>query len=137
MGPRVIQIDGRCHCGDLGYQLRITTPAPARRSCACDFCARHQPLWTSDPQGEVRLYGADQAIAYRFEHRTADFLVCARCGLLAAAVSVELPRRAVLNLRLAESVWWGDAAVDCISHEAETGSARVQRHQQRWTPLVD
>ena len=85
----------------------------------------------------MRLYGRGQAIAYRFEHRTADFLICGRCGLLAAAVSVELPRRAVLNLRLAESVWWGDAAVDCISHEAETGSARVQRHQQRWTPLVD
>lgn len=131
----MIQIDGQCHCGDLAYQYRIVTPAPARRHCACDFCARHQPLWSSDPQGEVRLCGGEAAIAYRFAHRRADFLICRRCGALAAAVTVEQPRRAVLNLRLAPALWWGEQPAQCVNHSAEDGAARVQRHQQRWTPV--
>ena len=44
---------GSCHCGNLTLHFEATRAAPELpvRQCGCTFCARHQPRYTSDPQG--------------------------------------------------------------------------------------
>src|SRR5262245_61544977 len=44
-----MQIAGRCHCGNLSFELTLD-PDPAEiaaRACTCSFCVKHGGLWTS------------------------------------------------------------------------------------------
>ncbi|HVY05416.1 MAG TPA: hypothetical protein VHB46_05520 [Burkholderiales bacterium] len=76
---------GRCHCGAVGFELRMPAP-PSRwtvRACQCRFCRTHGARTTSDPGGSVGFSIADEARLnrYRFASRSADFLVCTAPGL--------------------------------------------------------
>src|SRR5439155_217050 len=55
----------------------------ALRADTCSFCRRHGARTTSDPSGHVAItvHHPDQLLRYRFGLRTADFLVCTRCGI--------------------------------------------------------
>src|SRR5262245_54009530 len=84
---------GSCHCGNLRVELE-TKLAPAEfqvRADQCSFCRRHAALSITDPQGHVSFRVADERALsrYRFGLRTADFLICTRCGVYVGAIFVE------------------------------------------------
>jgi hypothetical protein len=129
---------GSCHCGAqiLDYRTgRPTTDWPLRR-CACDFCRRHRPRYTSDPEGSIRLTSRSALIRYRFGLRRADFLLCSVCGCyLGAARSDEDGQRMVLNVNLlavAATLSDEPAAMD---YDGEADAERDDRQRARWTPL--
>src|SRR5919197_256019 len=135
------KLEGTCHCGNIAVVLE-TEQDPRElplRACDCSFCRRHAARTTSDPAGRARVGIQDPSLVsrYVFGLRTAEMVVCARCGVYCAAVMREGDRAwAVLNVNL-----FRDAAVafdrppHSISYEGETAEERIARRKRLWTPV--
>ncbi len=134
-------LPGRCHCGNitLVYETAVAPAETEVRACACGFCRRHGALSVSDPQGRLRIAVADpqRLIRYRFALGTADFLICADCGVYAAAVLAEGDAAwAVLNLNLLDARADFTRAPRVADYDREDAAARVGRRKAKWTPIA-
>jgi hypothetical protein len=133
--------EGGCHCGAIGFVYRTALPAErwSVRACQCTFCRAHDALSTSDPQGELEFHLRDPALLqrYRFGGRTADFLLCRRCGVyVGAQMAAEGRTFGIINVRaLAERPLELPAAA-AMSYDGETGAERRRRRMRRWTPVT-
>lgn len=131
-------LTGRCHCGNLTVTFHPTRP-PAdlgARACTCSFCRAHRLRWTSDPDGRVAIHVADPAelSRYRFATATADFLLCRRCGQIAAALTADAAEpRAVINVDILDAA---DTFVDAGHRDfaGEDIASRQARRARHWTP---
>src|SRR5687767_2425818 len=87
--------EGSCHCGAIGYTFhtRIAPQKWTLRACQCSFCRAHVALSASDPSGAIEFHERESGVLerYRFGLRTADFLLCRRCGVYIGAL-IETPR---------------------------------------------
>ena len=127
-----------CHCGAQRMDYRTERPATdwQLRRCACDFCRRHQPRYTSDPKGSIRLSSDTPLLRYRFGLRRADFLVCSVCGCyLGAARSDADGKRMVLNANLLEIAATLPDEPTAMDYDGEVDADRDARQRARWTPL--
>lgn len=133
---------GGCHCGNLHFALR-TRFALAQlplRACQCSFCRRHGALSTSDPQGTVRFEVREpaQLVRYRFGLKTADFLICARCGTYVGAMIGDAGRRsAIVNANALDEVAQLTQPATPMSYDGETEAQRTARRRERWTPVEE
>jgi hypothetical protein len=132
---------GGCHCGNLRVQVRLTiSPDEMRvRSCACSFCRSHGTRTVSDPAGQADFWAVDWSFVerYRFGSRTADYLLCRRCGVYAGAVC-ETPagRRAVINTRCLDDRAAFVREATHPDHDGENVEDRLARRAMNWTPTV-
>lgn len=133
-------IHGACHCGNVSYDLETgkSREDVTVRICRCDFCLRHRPRYWSDPAGtlDIQVEDADKLIRYRFGHGTADFAICAVCGVFCCAVTeVDGGYYAVTNLNLALD---REAAPKetFLGALEEDESARTARRAGNWTPVI-
>lgn len=132
---------GGCHCGNLRVQVRLTRPAAEMqvRSCACSFCRSHGTRTVSDPAGQADLWASDWSLVerYRFGSRTADYLLCRRCGVYVGAVcETRVGRRAVINTRcLDDQAAFVREAVH-PDYDGEAVEDRLVRRALNWTPVV-
>jgi hypothetical protein len=137
--PNTMLYQGECHCGAIGYAYR-TEVTPERwpiRACQCDFCRMHGVRSTSDPSGRVDFNFREPAHLrrYQFGLRTADFLVCGRCGgYLGATTVIPAGSFAVINVNLLKPYLEGLAIPEPMSYDGETVEERTRRRSQRWTP---
>ena len=107
------------------------------RACDCSFCRRHGARTTSDPKGKARVGIRDRSLlsAYTFGLKTAEMIVCARCGMYCAGVLRDGDRAwAVLNANLFLHPAF-DRPAQSVSYESETAEQRVARRKQMWTPV--
>jgi hypothetical protein len=132
--------DGSCHCGAIGFAFSTALPVVqwSVRACQCRFCRAHGAVTTSDPSGRLafRVHQRDSVQRYRFGLKTADFLVCGRCGVYVGA-QIETVRGAfgIINtLALTPHPTELPAAL-AADYDAEGPSERLGRREQRWTPL--
>ena len=131
---------GSCHCGNLRVELQTARrPADfAVRACQCTFCRRHGSTSISDPQGQVTFRVADRSalVHYQFGLRTADFLLCARCGcFMGAYFADDGGAWAVVNGNVMDDrAAFGPA--EPFSYEGEDAAGRQARRRQRWTPAT-
>jgi hypothetical protein len=129
---------GSCHCGNLAVELETEHP-PAQmqvRADQCSFCMRHAARSISDPKGRLTIVVEDERLLsrYRFGLRTADFLICARCGVYVAAIFSEEDRAwAVLNCNVLDKRAAFGAA-EPVDYDGETVESRQTRRRARWTP---
>ena len=133
------RFEARCHCGALAmaFTTRRTSAELPLRECQCSFCRKHGARTTADPDGfaEIRVADAAALARYRFGLGTADYLVCARCGVYLAAVMEEGGQAwAVLNVNAFENraAFGGRATPMVYDHEAE--AQRRARRRKLWTP---
>jgi hypothetical protein len=130
---------GGCHCGNISVRLRLSRPPVDMplRSCSCSFCRAHGTRTLSDRDGWVEIAAADPALLqrYRFGSRTADYLLCRRCGVYVGAVcETSSGQRAVLNVNcLDDRVTRTPAAPD---YDGEATAARLERRAANWMPAV-
>lgn len=128
-------IAGACHCGNLSFELS-TEIAPGEiraRACDCSFCRRHGASNWSDPRGAALIRVEDETLLqrYRFGLRTADFLICRRCGIyLGALLSDDGGSWSTLNLRQSDLA----PPEEAVSYGEEDARGRVGRRKKRWTP---
>lgn len=134
-------ISGRCHCGNISFQLRWL-PEPSEipaRACTCTFCTRHGGVWTSCPTGELTVSVEDQALRsrYAFGTKTADFHVCARCGAVPVVTSdIDGDTYAVVNVNTFEGV---DSALlkrASTTFDAEDEQSRLARRKRNWISRI-
>lgn len=132
--------DGRCHCGALrlSYESAIPPAETELRACQCSFCRRHGSRALSDPAGSVVIEAEAAALnRYRFGLGTADYLLCARCGVYLAAVMTEGEKAwsVVIVNALDDAARFSRPAVPMV-YDAEDEDARRARRRARWTPTT-
>ena len=135
------RIEGGCHCGTILYEFLWPLDAAEIpvRACSCSFCMKHRGTYTSHPQAELHATLTDTAHVptYRFGHETADFYVCARCGVLTFAVSRIAERDyAVVNVHTFERIDPANFTTRVTNFDRETPESRLARRQRTWTPTV-
>jgi hypothetical protein len=135
-----MELHGSCHCGNLRYVLDWpgTPAAIPGRACTCGYCARHGAIWTAHPEARLAIEATDPtAISrYAFETKTAEFLVCLRCGIAPACTSrIDGRDYAVVNVNT-----FDDATIAIeqapVSFEGEDEGRRLERRRQRWIGTV-
>lgn len=130
---------GGCHCGALSLSFE-TAQAPAslqRRACQCSFCRAHGVVSVSDPDGALRIDAkADALVRYRFGLKTADFLICARCGVYVVSIfGDEDEMWGVVNANALHERSSFTAPITAVDYDGETPTSRGERRKHRWTPL--
>jgi hypothetical protein len=135
----VIEYQGQCHCGALTvrFQTGIAPSAWPIRACQCSFCRGHGALSTSDPNGKIAFTVTDARWLqrYRFGLETADFLICARCGVyVGARFDSDKGHYGIVNVRVMPSASWPVAQP--MDYEGEALEARSSRREARWTPVM-
>ena len=133
--------DGSCHCGSIGfrYTTAISPDNWSVRACQCRFCRAHDALSTSDTNGSLQFQATDPAALqlYRFALKTADFLVCKRCGVyIGAVIATAQGRFGIVNTHALDTTPRNIAEVGAISYESENEQGRISRREQRWTPVT-
>ncbi len=141
MAIPVGRFEGSCHCQALGFVFHTAVPVAQWivRACQCSFCRAHRVLSTSDPAGRLEFIAREpaQVTRYRFGLRTADFLVCARCGVyVGACIETERGAYGIINVRTLSPTPADLPAPAPMSYDGEDVSARAQRREARWTPCV-
>ncbi|MFI4979828.1 MAG: GFA family protein [Nevskiales bacterium] len=134
-------IQGRCHCGRIGFRFdtAIAPQAMALRRCGCSFCRAHAARYFSDPDGYVRfeITRPEALRRYRFGLNSADFLICGACGVfIAATTEIEGKTYATLNANcfVLDEPLTLEAPVG--AYESESLEQRMARRAERWTPVL-
>ena len=133
--------EGRCHCGAIGYSFR-TRMAPQEwtlRACQCSFCRAHATLTASDPSGTVKFHEHESGALerYRFGLRTADFLLCRKCGVyIGALIETSRGRYGIVNVHALRPRPADLRAPLAVEYGEENTGQRVARREQLWTPVV-
>jgi hypothetical protein len=132
-----MQITGKCHCGNIAFDLDWHSDAReiAARACGCSFCAKHGGVWTSNSESALRVRVLDpaQVSRYAFGTETATFHVCARCGVVPLATS-EIDGRvyAVVNVNAFEKLDPALLRRAATSFEGEDVASRLARRRRNW-----
>lgn len=126
---------GGCHCGAIRIRFESDRPL-APRACQCGFCRRHGARSVSDPDGAATLTFEGEPILYRFGSRSADFLICRRCGAYAGAMAeLEGALFVTLTLNLFDDPH-PDLQAEPVSYDGESAERKKERRRARWTPLA-
>jgi len=135
-------IRGRCHCGNISFSLAWDpdpTEIPAR-ACTCTFCVKHGGLWTSNPNGALRVEVVDpkQVSKYAFGTHTAEFHVCTRCGVVPVVTSrIDGGLYAVVSVNAFEGVDPAMLVRGPISFDGEGEDTRLARRKRNWIGRVE
>jgi hypothetical protein len=132
-----MHITGQCHCGNVAFTLDWQpepTEIPAR-ACTCSFCVAHGGVWTACPGGSLRITRRDRTRVcdYEFGTRTAQFHVCAICGVVPVATSrIDDHLYAVVNVNSFQNVPPGMLRRAPVSFDNEAETERLARRQRNW-----
>jgi hypothetical protein len=128
-------LHGSCHCGQLKLRFESTKEPEqlAVRVCQCTFCLRHGARCTSDPAGKITVDIGEPGVTsrYRFGLKSADFLICGRCGVFIGAFMDAL---AVLNLNALDERARFVQPAQPMDYDGESLEERLARRRERWTP---
>lgn len=135
-------IRGSCHCGNVRFQLDWRpepTSIPAR-ACTCAFCRKHGGVWTTCAGGRLSVRVEEPALVstYTFETKTADFHVCARCGVVPVATSrIEGRDYAVVNVNAFDGIEPSLLARQEVTFDGESTGDRLARRKRNWIGTVE
>jgi hypothetical protein len=128
---------GKCHCGNIAFELDWPGDPPEipARACDCSFCVKHGGIWTSDPNARLAVAIRDGSLVskYAFGTRTATFHVCSRCGnvpLVTSEIANHL--HAVVNVNAIENVDPAWLRRSAAHFDAEAVESRLARRSRNW-----
>ena len=136
-----MQIDGRCHCGNIRYALQWPGDGTdiGIRACGCSFCVKHGGQWTSHREAELAANIVDASLLskYSFGTKTADFYVCARCGTVPfVTCAIDDGLYAVVNVNTFEGLDTTSLARAATNFDGEDTGSRLERRKRNWIPSV-
>lgn len=134
-------IKGRCHCGNIAFELEWEGDQPEipARVCGCSFCVKHGGVWTSNPSARLVIWVENPALVsrYAFGTGTATFHICSRCGTVPFVTSeVGDHLYAVVNANVLENVDANRIRRSPADFEAEDLESRLARRKRNWIPDV-
>lgn len=130
-------VRGGCHCGNISFAL-TWEPEPAEipaRACDCSFCTKHGGVWTSNPAGALRVRVEDSSLlsSYSFGTGTAQFHICARCGVPTLVTStIDEHVYAVVNVNTFDNVPRSLLRTVPASFDGESIESRLARRERNW-----
>lgn len=130
-------ITGKCHCGNIAFSL-AWEPDPVQipaRACTCSFCTKHGGVWTSYPAGRLEVVVRDpsQVSKYAFGTRSAEFHICARCGVVPVVTSrIDERVYAVVSVNAFEGVAPSLLRRTPASFDGEGTDSRLERRKRSW-----
>jgi hypothetical protein len=133
-------LKGSCHCGNVEFTLltQESEQSLAPRRCGCSMCRRHGASWISDPEARLELRYRDRShlSVYQFGHATSRWMVCARCGVLTAAICrIDGRLRAVVRSQaMIDHVF--SASELPTDFEGESVENRLARRARTWIGSV-
>ena len=133
-------LKGSCHCGNVEFTL-VTSQSERSlvpRRCGCTMCRRHGASWVSDPDARLELRCRDESLlsVYQFGQRTSHWIICARCGVLTAAISqIEGRLRAVVRSQSMVDHHFS-APETATDFDDEAVEARLARRARTWIGSV-
>jgi hypothetical protein len=132
---------GGCHCGNISLTLRLARPPQQTplRACGCGFCRAHGTRTAADPHGFAEIAAADLSLVefYRFGSKTADYVLCRRCGVYVGAVcDTAAGTRAVINVNSLDDRAAFTAVPETMNYAGETTERRLARRAERWMPAA-
>ena len=134
-------IRGKCHCGNIAFSL-TWEPDPKEipaRVCDCTFCQKHGGVWTSNPSGalEVLIKDRSRVSKYAFATGTADFHICARCGVVPVVTStLDDHVYAVVSVNAFDNVDPSMVRKSPTTFEGEQMDSRLARRKRNWISNV-
>ena len=142
LGRAFMLIHGKCHCGNIAFSLRWE-PDPAvipARACACSFCTKHGGVWTSNPGSSLTISVNEPAFLskYVFGTRTAEFQICASCGIVPVVTCcIDDRLYAVVSVNAFEGV--ADSLIRRVpaDFDGEEEKGRLARRQRNWIANVE
>lgn len=135
-------IHGKCHCGNISFTL-TWEPDPSEipaRACTCSFCTKHGGVWTSNPNGSLRVSVRNPPLVskYAFGTKTAVFHICARCGIVPVVTSLIDGRLyAVVSVNAFENVEPSLLRRASASFDSEEEASRLARRERNWIADVE
>jgi hypothetical protein len=134
-------IHGSCHCGNISFELdwRPTPTEIPARACDCAFCTKHGGVWTSTPNGALKVFVKDRSLVsqYAFGTQTALFHICRQCGVVPAVTSeIDGHVYAVVSVNAFNNVEPSMLRRSPASFEGETMESRLARRARNWVPNV-
>jgi hypothetical protein len=137
-----MRIHGHCHCGNVAFELDwLPDPAtiPAR-ACGCTFCTRHGGVWTACAGGKLHVLvrDASKVTRYAFGTKTAEFHICAVCGIVPLVISrMDGRDYAVVNVNTFDGVDPALLQRTGVSFDDEDEATRLARRRRNWIAEVD
>jgi hypothetical protein len=133
--------EGRCHCGAIAIVLRTTRPAEDQvlGACQCGFCRKHNARAFSDPRASVTIavHEPEQLQRYAFGLRTAEALICRRCGVYVAMVLTDGDRAwSTINIDVLDERLSFNRPAEARDFSAEDVASRTARRKERWCPTT-
>ena len=135
-------ISGSCHCRNISLSL-LWEPEPVEipaRACTCSFCVKHGGVWTSCSTGSLRVTVREPSLVskYAFGTKTAQFHICARCGVVPVVTSrIEGRLYAVVSVNTFDGVEPSLLRRAPVTFEAENEEARLARRVRNWIASVE
>ncbi len=134
-------ITGSCHCHNISIELEWPTDDGRLevRACSCTFCRRHVGEYISHRDARLRATIADETALskYRFGTGTAEFQVCARCGVVPFVTSeINGQVYAVVNVNSFDDLGRFRLATTITDFDGETTESRLVRRRSTWIPEV-
>jgi len=135
-------IQGKCHCGNISFTLNWEpdpTEIPAR-ACTCSVCVKHGGVWTSSTHGALKVAVTDTSLVsrYMFGTKTAEFHVCARCGVVPVVTSqIDGTLYAVVSVNAFENVNPSLLRSTPASFDGEGADSRLARRKRNWIGNVE
>lgn len=132
---------GGCHCGNITVQLRLSQPPEQMplRSCSCSFCRAHGTRTLSDRDGLAEIAVSDRSLLehYQFGSRTADYMICRRCGVyIGALCQTASGLRAVINVNCLDDRAAFTQPPASPNYDGEATETRLDRRSSNWMPAV-
>lgn len=136
--------EGRCHCGAIAIVLQTTRPPEEQvlGACQCGFCRKHNARAFSDPNASVILtvHAPEHLQRYSFGLRTAEAVICRKCGVYVAMILTEGQRAwSTINIDALEDRGSFTRQAEARDFSAEDVASRIARRKARWcsTTLVN
>lgn len=131
---------GGCHCGNIVVEFETAIdPADVEiRECQCSFCRKHGARAAADPQGSLTIRVKDDAKLHRymFGFRTAEFFICRECGVYVGSTTRDPDtRRGIVIVNVLDDRKKFTREPQTISYDSEDEDERLQRRNERWTPV--
>ena len=84
----------------------------------------------------IRVKDEGLLARYQWNLRTAEFLVCARCGCYVAALTSPDRSLGTVNVNVLDEAGRFDRPPQPVDYDAETPEERRRRREAGWTPAV-
>lgn len=130
---------GSCHCGAITatFDTSLELEAIHPRACGCTFCVKHKPAWFADNYGKLSLDCTIEPTRYRFGTKTADFILCPKCGVVVAATcAIDGSDYAVFNLNVLDVERDWAASAQPVDFDGEGTGDRLSRRAKSWMPVT-